>query len=429
MLERFLNPFYPPVEERAPLPAAYTPAALAVLALGYAVGPGRVRTAAAGYLLLVLALRRPRFTAGGAAPDYGLSGGFVIFLLAFADMSVSDPRWIGKPKTKTKPGPEANSSSDNGSGSGSSDNGLAWRDLETWPQRLRWAVRLATTTRGIGWDWQVKGVPPHPEADAPRPRFVAGRLLGLARHVALKSLAVYGIGFCQTVGPAAAASASAPWAGRLLGVVENWCGAAWGWNTIGIAHAGSAAVFVALGISEPWMWPPMLGSLTAAWSVRQVWSVAYHQILRRIVQQPGIRLARFLGFKKGSIPSRYLQLYLAFYISFCIHWWQQYVITRGDKGEFAFFMMQPVAITVEDFVQWIWGKSVSPEQKKRLRWLELLVGYTWTFAAFTFTLTPYVKGMTGTGVIGLGGPEETTAMTLGRQHGAAYLKQQEQYPS
>ncbi|KAI1776780.1 hypothetical protein F4818DRAFT_457464 [Hypoxylon cercidicola] len=404
MLEHFLNTFYPPIEDRAPLPILYIPGTIAVLVLGYAIGPGPIRTTAVGSLLLLLALQRPYYTAGGVTLDYSLSGGFVFLLLEFLDLSISDPRWIGKQQQQQPGGPKA--------------GGSAWRDLETWPQRLRWGARLATTTRGVGWDWQVKSVPAHREPDAPRLRFAAGRALDLARHVALKSLAVYGIGFCRTVGPAAA-----PWAGRLLGAAENWCGAAWSWNTIGIAHAGGAVATVLLGISEPWQYPPMLGSLRTAWSVRQVWSVSYHQIFRRVVQQPGIRLARFLGFKKGSVPSRYFQLYLAFYISFCVHWWQQYVTTRSDKGEFAFFMMQPVVITIEDFVQWVWRGIVSPEQKQKLRWLELLVGYVWTFAAFTFTLTPYVKGMTETGIIGLGGPEETTAMMLGQRHGAAYLEQ------
>ncbi|KAI0010928.1 hypothetical protein F4779DRAFT_260529 [Xylariaceae sp. FL0662B] len=403
MLENLINPFYPPIEERAPLPAFYLPAAFALLVLGYAIGPGLIRNTAISSLLLLLTLQRPYYTAGSVASDYSFSGVCIIYFLASLDLGNSNPRWIGR---TDKPAPKDGSS------------GVAWRDAKTWPQRLGWAFNLATTNRGIGWDWQVKGVPAHPEPDATRLRFVGKRVLDFARHVALKSLAVYGIGFCQTVQPAVVQTS--PWTAHLLGVIENWCGAVWGWNTIGLAYAAGAAITVLLGIYEPWQWPPMLNSVTMAWSVRRIWSVAYHQILRRVLQQPGIRLARLLGFKKGSIPSRYLQLYLAFYISFCIHWWQQYVITRSDKGEFAFFMMQPVAITIEDFVQWVWGSIMNPKRRQNLHWFELLVGYVWTVAAFTFTLTPYVKGMTGTGVVGLGNPGEKAAMTLGRQHGAAY---------
>lgn len=117
-----------------------------------------------------------------------------------------------------------------------------------------------------------------------------------------------------------------------------------------------------------------------------------------------------------------MQLYLAFFISFGTHWWQSYTIAREDKGEFAFFMLQPVIITIEDFLQWIWSKSVSAERKRRLAWLEYLVGYAWTIAAFTLTLRPVMQGWTSTGLIGSGGPDEKAALQLGRRHGGVYLR-------
>lgn len=263
-MERFLNPFYPPLEERPPLPALYVPASMAVLILGFAIGPGRIRTAATTSLLLLLAFVRPGYADIGVTRDYGLSGLIVIFILSFVDLSFSDPRWVGKPKVVR------------GSSSSSNDAGVAWRDLQTWPARLLWGFRLATTTRGIGWDWQVKGVPLHTEADVPRFRFAAWRALDLARHIAFKCLAIYGIGFCLTVGPAVAQTS--PWTSYLVKVAENWCGAVWGWNTIGIAASGSAAICALLGIFEPWTWPPMLGSLSDAWSVRQAWRYVFKSV-------------------------------------------------------------------------------------------------------------------------------------------------------
>lgn len=83
-------------------------------------------------------------------------------------------------------------------------------------------------------------------------------------------------------------------------------------------------------------------------------------------------------------------------------------------------MAQPVVITIEDFVRWLWGKTVGPEQKDDFRSLELLVGYVWTFAAFTLTLQPYVRGMIG--VIGGSSPDEAAAFSLGQKHGATYLQ-------
>lgn len=140
----------------------------------------------------------------------------------------------------------------------------------------------------------------------------------------------------------------------------------------------------------------------------------------KTLQQPGIRIARFIGFKKGTLLSRYFQLYLAFFISFSIHWWQRYTITRRDGGELAFFMMQPVVITIEDFIQWVWGRTISPKRKETLHSFEQVVGYVWTFAAFTLTLQPYVRGMIG--VIGGSSPDEAAAFSLGQQHGAMHLQ-------
>lgn len=120
--------------------------------------------------------------------------------------------------------------------------------------------------------------------------------------------------------------------------------------------------------------------------------------------------------------SRYLQLYLAFFLSFAVHWSQAYNVARRDCGELAFFMSQPVIITVEDFLQWVWRRSVDPERRESLALLEYRVGYAWTIAAFTFTLMPAITGWVDIGLIGGAGPDEVVALRLGRQLGAAYLR-------
>ncbi len=74
-------------------------------------------------------------------------------------------------------------------------------------------------------------------------------------------------------------------------------------------------------------------------------------MLRRIFETANSSLNKLLGIRKGTLFSRYLQLYNAFFVSALIHhigslncpysalvWYQFY-----------FFMIQPVAITVEDF--------------------------------------------------------------------------------
>lgn len=254
MLERFINPFYPPIEERLPLPILYTPGAFVVLVFGYAIGPGPIRIAAISLLLVLFALQRPYYTVGNAAQDYGLSGWFIVFLLLFLDFSVTNPRWIGRID-------ESSSRKDS--------KGITRHDPKIWPQRLAWALRLAATLRGIGWDWQVKSVPEHLEPNAPRLQFVGKRVLDLVVHTLVKSIALYSIGFCEAIQQKALSSS--PWTGWLLRVVENWCGAIWSWNTVGIGYAAISVIAVLLGISEPWEWPPMLNSVAMATSVRKTW--------------------------------------------------------------------------------------------------------------------------------------------------------------
>lgn len=269
MLGQLIDPFYPPIQERQPLPWFYMPGTFGILWLGYSVGPGTIRSSVTSLALLALVLLRPAFTLGSVSKDYSLSGIPILWLLLFVDLGTNayHPRYVGKPAVGG-----GNKPAEKGSGSGSgsdSDSGVGFRDLKTWPQRLKWAARLAGTTRGIGWDWQVKNVPANPDAGRSRWAFVGLSLLDFARRSALRALAVYGIGFCQTVQPSVAATS--PVLSRALDVVINWCGGVWGWQTIGLSQAGGSAVAVALGLSEPWECPPMLDSLSNAWSVRQMW--------------------------------------------------------------------------------------------------------------------------------------------------------------
>ncbi|KAI1140803.1 membrane bound O-acyl transferase family-domain-containing protein [Hypoxylon sp. FL0543] len=394
---------YPRLDEREPLPPQQLPAALAVVVLGYFLGPGIVQTWGVAYVLLLLGAFRPFFTTGDVVTDYTQSGLFFVLLLSYLDHGTktqSGPRYVGNPDTPLPNG------------------GIGQRDSKTWMEKLKWSLRLATTPRGIGWNWQVKNVPSRPNANRPRLEFVRDRVAELAWRTALKALAVYIAGFCQAV----RWSSTSPVASWLLDGVVGWCGAVWSWHTIGVAHAAGAAITVLLGICEPWEWPPVFGRLADAWSVRQAWSTTYHQTMRRPFQNPGVRLARFLGLKQGTLGSRYVQLYLAFFISFCVHGWQSFTTTRRDNGEFRFFMSQAVIITIEDLVRWIWRKSIDHNQREKLARLATLMGYMWTIAAFTVTVQPIMKGWISMGLVGGGDLGEKAALRLGWQHGAVYLQ-------
>ena len=110
-----------------------------------------------------------------------------------------------------------------------------------------------------------------------------------------------------------------------------------------------------------------------------------------MVQQPGVRLARSLGFRKGTHASSYTQLYAAFALSALLHQANIFNVTRRDGGEARFFLSQAAAITAEDAVRWAWRALVSGRRKADPPTrAERLVGLACVFAWFSYCLPPFV---------------------------------------
>jgi heme exporter protein D len=120
-----------------------------------------------------------------------------------------------------------------------------------------------------------------------------------------------------------------------------------------------------------------------------------------MVSQPAVRIARSLGLRKGSLGSALIQLYLSFAISCLIHEFQIFMVTRRDMGEFAFFMSQPVAITVESLVQRMFSqvrsRGAGPDNTEPA--LARYAGYIWVAFWFSISLPSYVKGCRDAGIV------------------------------
>jgi|SRR5690242_5829864 len=116
-----------------------------------------------------------------------------------------------------------------------------------------------------------------------------------------------------------------------------------------------------------------------------------------MVSQPARRIARALGLRKGSLASGLSQLYLAFGVSCIVHQYQMFNVRRQDVGEFAFFMSQPVAITLEGVVMRLWMRYIRP--RYQFSKVEAMLGYTWVFLWFSCTLPIYLKGMRDAGIV------------------------------
>jgi hypothetical protein len=61
------------------------------------------------------------------------------------------------------------------------------------------------------------------------------------------------------------------WQSVVLDSVVGWSGAIWIWDRLTCFYSLAAAFSVAVGLCETWEWPPLMGQLSDAWSVRQMW--------------------------------------------------------------------------------------------------------------------------------------------------------------
>lgn len=131
-------------------------------------------------------------------------------------------------------------------------------------------------------------------------------------------------------------------------------------------------------------------------------------------QQPSIRIARWAGLRKGTLMSRYFQVYLGFFISGLLHAWSTFNATREGGGEMWFFMMQAVAITGEDCVQWAWRCYTKTPASNEPRGIVRLLGLAWTLWLFSYTLPVWPKSLMRAAF--LEGDYPSIAMALGKAH-------------
>ncbi|KAF2095138.1 hypothetical protein NA57DRAFT_79623 [Rhizodiscina lignyota] len=356
----FMSSLYPPLSERRPFPAPYAATTFFLTLVPFLSSDRRLASLVILPVLLLLCAWAPFYTFGSPSDNYYSSGPFLAMPLWYFDFVIFTP----------VTGPDAPVFVGSGSAGAGSGNARpqSWTDVKSTLQRLRWAFRLMIPShRGIGWNWQVKGVPPDPNARLPKWTYVRTHLqrvvLTYLRSVAMLVI----LGFGSTI--QGEWHTSQAWVPAILNAVIGWSGAIWVWDRLNCFY-----------------------SLAAAF-------VVYHQVMRRMVQQPAVRIAHILRLRKGSVGSRYTQLYASFAISCLFHQFEMFNVTRKDMGEFAFFMSQPVAITAEDIVQWAWRKWQGQNQSKARVRFGKAVGYIWVFLWFSYSLPIYIKGLRDADII------------------------------
>jgi hypothetical protein len=300
---------YPALSERRNLPVYYTPCCLGLSMVPFLVKNQGLTSFFTWPLLLYLCASWPCFTTGDPSTDYYNNSHFIAIPLWYIDFVLLTPR-----DGKDAPAFTGRKLADNelrDDASVVAAHGQSWKDLETFSERVKWSTRLMLPAqRGIGWNWQVKNVPEDPYARLPRWQYVWCQLrwavLYYVQSVAV--LTILGMGCVLKAEPVSDELFMAVVADAVVG----WSGAVWVWDRLNCAYLLAAALGVATGVTEPWEWPPLMGPLKDAWSVRQMWryvhcslhidfqkcadiqlrSATYHQACRRVSRFQGLRLAR-----------------------------------------------------------------------------------------------------------------------------------------
>ncbi|KAJ6514288.1 membrane bound O-acyl transferase family-domain-containing protein [Mycena vitilis] len=253
-------------------------------------------------------------------------------------------------------------------------------DASLW-RRTRWAFALLNSPRGVGWAHEpTSALPAHPPAGTPRATFVAQRLWKAMQFFLLHDACNLHVRWNAMYRPDGAGWTADGWIWR--GVVT----AGWGLSAYSALMLGTSllsAGSVACGLSEPEEWPPLFGGPREAWTIRKFWGRGWHQLMRRFVSVHGKFLAqRVLKLSPGGNPSAYVQLYTAFLLSAAVHYGAETMALRHwGGGAFVFFMLQPCAITLEDFLIFL-AKNAG----LRAGWWVHVMGYAWTWTWFALTL-------------------------------------------
>ncbi|KAK6515836.1 hypothetical protein TWF281_004427 [Arthrobotrys megalospora] len=271
-----------------------------------------------------------------------------------------------------------------------------------WWGRIKWAVALVTSPRGVGWNFQV----PLPETQYPTSWATCtwqSAMTLLKCHI-LSYITREFCGFLVRVLRNEEAAAAYPIiydvfskeAVQMVIICAAWIVRIITFVNLTVLYPKIICVGFGIGGSwrDPKAWPRMFGYFEDCWSVRSMWGKAWHSYVRRCIQAPGDRIADLVfGADPSGLPRplrilrRYFLLFSAFAISGLIHTSGLYFLVVGADSTpahnppwyytFYFFVGQALFITVEDFACWVLGISnVGEEVKGRKgRWV-FGVGYT-----------------------------------------------------
>lgn len=267
-----LASLYPALSKRKPLPSYYTPVCFGLSLLPFLTKYKRLVSTSTFPFLLYLCVCWPCFTTGDPSSDYYNNSHFIAIPLWYLDFVFLTPRdGEGAPAFI---GSQLEDKERKNGNPVEAAQVQRWNDLTTFSQRAKWALRLMLPAqRGIGWTWQVKGVPVDSNAKLPRWQYVRWQLWWTVFYYvqSVGALTMLGLGCALR----AQAGPDEHVKRFIVNAIVGWSGAIWVWDRLNCAYRLAATLGVVTGITGTWEWPPLMGSLKDAWSVREMWRYVY----------------------------------------------------------------------------------------------------------------------------------------------------------
>ncbi|KAJ3715558.1 membrane bound O-acyl transferase family-domain-containing protein [Lentinula guzmanii] len=258
-----------------------------------------------------------------------------------------------------------------------------------WWQRIYWCFCAAYTMRGVGWNFQVPGVPSPSRMN--RYMFLACAVLRVVVSYLLLDAAqclMQVIPFFNDPEPDASMRS---YSYRVQVFYTVVCFSV-PYGSIRFYYYLGAFFAVLTGYSSQEDWPSVFGSWADACSVRNIWGKTWHQMFRRQYSSIGKAVAKRLGAPPGSISSFIVQLFAAFLVSGIMHLFGDYTIGLKHIGvTLPFFVLQPFAILFEEF--FFFGLVCLKVDKHIFSLptpIKRCFGYLWTLVWFTYSSSWYI---------------------------------------
>ncbi|MCJ1393532.1 hypothetical protein MMC18_006407 [Xylographa bjoerkii] len=174
-----------------------------------------------------------------------------------------------------------------------------------------------------------------------------------------------------------------------LGWVLPYC-------TLRAGHSLAGCLSVLCG-DLPERWPPLFGSIGAAYTVRRFYALFWHHLMRKAFTSHAVFIVnRVLHLPRNNAASRYLIIILTFLISAGLHVAAGIAPFRcAVYAQTRYYFSIAAAIILEDAVIWLYRSKSSDsvlqvDDPRRTLWR--LLGYSWVAFFHVWSISKFIFG-------------------------------------